>query len=61
MTNFQLLKNMSIEELAVTIMCPNDMGMAEIEYDKSDDRNCCLCCLEWLKEDVKDLESEVKT
>jgi len=52
MTNFELLKNMSIEELAVTIMCPNDMGMAEIECDKSDDRNCCLCCLEWLMEDV---------
>jgi len=52
MTNFELLKNMSIEELAVTIMCPNDTGMAEIECDKSDDRNCCLCCLEWLMEDV---------
>jgi len=55
-TNFELLKNMSIEELAVTIMCPNDTGMAEIECDKSDTRNCCLCCLEWLMKESKEWE-----
>ena len=49
MTNYDLLKNMSIEEMAVTIMCPNEMGMAEIECDHSDDKNCCQCCLDWLK------------
>lgn len=36
MTNYERIKNMSIEEMAVTIMCPNDMGMAEIKCDKSD-------------------------
>lgn len=46
MTNYEILKGMSIEEMAVTIMCPNDMGMAEIECDKSDNCNCSLCCLE---------------
>ena len=53
MTNFELIKNMSIEELAVTITCPNDMGMSEIECDRSDNCNCCQCCFDWLTEDVK--------
>lgn len=53
MTNYELIKNMSIEEMAVTIMCPNEMGMAEIDCDKSDDRNCCQCCLDWLREEAK--------
>ncbi len=52
-TNYELIRNMSVEEMAVTIICPNEMGMAEIECDKSDDRNCSKCCLEWLKSEVK--------
>lgn len=48
MTNYDLIRKMSVEEMAVTIMCPNDMGMAEIECDKGDDRNCRQCCLDWL-------------
>lgn len=51
MTNYDLIKNMSIEEMAVTIMCPNEMGMAEIECDKSDKCNCSQCCLDWLRSD----------
>lgn len=51
MTNLELIKNMSVEELAVAIACPNEMGMAEIECDKSDDRNCSKCCLDWLTTD----------
>ena len=53
MTNYELIKSMSIEELAVTIMCPNETGHAEIECDKSDDSNCCKCCLDWLGEEAK--------
>lgn len=56
MTNYERIKNMSIEEMAVTIMCPNDMGMAEIKCDKSDDCNCCKCCLEWLQQDNEKTE-----
>lgn len=44
MTNYEIIKKMSIEEMAVTIMCPNDIGMAEIKCDKLDDCNCCKCC-----------------
>ena len=53
MTNYELIRTMSIEEMAVTIMCPNEMGMAEITCNKSDDSNCCQCCLDWLKAEVK--------
>lgn len=52
MTNYELIKNMSIEEMAVTIICPNDMGMAEIACDKSDANNCCQCYLDWLNEEA---------
>ncbi len=52
MTNYELIKNMSIEKMAITLMCPNDMGMAEIECDKSDDCNCAACTLDWLKQET---------
>jgi hypothetical protein len=51
MTNYEVLKNMSIEEMAVTIMCPNEMGMAEIECNHDDNCNCCQCCLKWLMQE----------
>ena len=52
MTNFELIKNMSIEELAFTITCPNELVIADIECNMQD-RNCNRFCLEWLMEDVK--------
>ena len=51
MTNYELFKNMSIEEMAVTLPCPNEMGMAEIECHQPDDKDCCKCCLNWLREE----------
>lgn len=51
MTNADMIRNMSDEELAVTIACPNEMGLADIGCDHSDNRNCCQCCLDWLKEE----------
>lgn len=48
MTNGDMIRDMTDEELALTLMCPNEMGLAEIECDKSDDRNCCQCLLSWL-------------
>lgn len=54
MTNEDLIRNMTVEELAVILGCPNEMGMADIECDRSDGCNCCKCLLEWLKEEVND-------
>lgn len=53
MTNYERIRNMSIEEMAVTLMCPNEMGMAEIECNHEDWRNCSKCCLEWLAAEEK--------
>lgn len=53
MTNGEMIRNMSDEELAVTIACPNEMGLAEIECDHSDNCDCCRCCLEWLRREVE--------
>lgn len=52
LTNYDLIRNMSVEEMAVTLMCPNEMGMADIPCDHSDDRNCCKCCLDWLNQEA---------
>ena len=59
MTNFELIKNMSIEKLAVTITCPNELVIADIEC-RMQDRNCNRCCLEWLMEYVKDSKERGK-
>ena len=51
-TNADRIRAMSDEELAVTIMCPNEICMAEIPCDHGDDKNCCQCCLDWLNQEV---------
>jgi hypothetical protein len=50
LTNGDLIRSMGNEELAVTLACPNEMGMAEIDCDHSDDKNCCQCLLDWLNQ-----------
>lgn len=49
-TNADRIRAMSDEELAVTLMCPNEMGLAEIPCDHDDGKNCCVCLLNWLKQ-----------
>ena len=51
MTNGDRIREMSDEELAVTLMCPNDMGMADIPCTHSDSCNCRQCLLDWLKQE----------
>ena len=48
MTNGDRIRSMSNEELAVALMCPNEMGMTEIECAPSDDKECRQCVLDWL-------------
>lgn len=47
-TNADRIRSMTDEELAIHMMCPNEMGLAEIECDKSDSCNCYECLLKWL-------------
>lgn len=53
-TNADRIRAMSDEELAMTMMCPNENGLAEIECDKSDSCNCYECLLKWLREEVEE-------
>lgn len=50
MTNADMIRAMNDEELAVTLMCPNEMGMANIPCDKSDQCNCYKCLLDRLRQ-----------
>ena len=48
--------DMSNEEIAVTLTCPNEMGMAEIPCDHSDGKNCCWCLPDWLRQPAAKLQ-----
>ena len=53
-TNADHIRAMSDEELAITIMCPNEMGMAEMPCDHSDDKSCYECLLKWLQQPAEE-------
>lgn len=48
-TNADRIRNMTDEELAANMMCPNENGLAEIDCDKNDNCNCYECLLKWFK------------
>ena len=50
MTNADMIRAMSDEDLAANLMCPNEMGIADIPCDKSDQCNCYKCLLDWLRQ-----------
>lgn len=47
--NADRIRSMTDEELAIHMLCPNEMGLAEIECDKIDCCNCYECLLNWLR------------
>ena len=61
MKNHERIRNMSIEELADIIMCPEDTARTDLEPVCPSNRSCYKCCLEWLQkeedQDEKLLES----
>ncbi len=48
-TNFERIKAMTVEEMAVVIMCP-------YLYSEpcGNDKNCNTCCKEWLESEVSE-------
>ncbi len=52
-TNADHIRSMSDEERAMSMMCPNENGLAEIECDKSDSCNCYECLLKWLQSEAE--------
>lgn len=53
MTNYEKIKQMSVEEMSATIMCPNDCGLAEFKCGKTDSCNCYECIKQWLQQEVE--------
>ena len=52
MTNYEMVKNFSIENMALSIMCPYEMGLLEDKFRCNKyDGNCNKCCYEWLQEE----------
>lgn len=52
-TNADKIRNMSDDELATNMMCPNENGLAEIDCDKNDNCNCYECLLKWLQSEAE--------
>lgn len=50
MTNYEKIRDMSVEEMALTIMCPNEIG-GEVKCSR-EERNCCQCTLNWLNSEA---------
>ena len=49
-TNADMIRAMSDEKLAANLMCPNEMGIADIPCDKSDKCDCYKCLLDWMRQ-----------
>ncbi len=57
-TNADRIRSMTDEELAIYMMCPNEMGLAEINCDKIDVCNCYECLLNWLRAESEEKHEE---
>lgn len=53
-TNYDRIRNMSIEEMAVLLMCPAEIDCTFEKPDNCKEKNCCKCTLEWLESEVKE-------
>ena len=63
MTNYERIKQMSVEEIALLLMKVNDaydihcmLGTSGCKYTHIDN-NCSICFKEWLESEVKDNDS----
>lgn len=54
MTNYEKVKNMSIEEMALNIMCPAeyDLNFSKNECYGQMNQDCYRCTLDWLNKEV---------
>ena len=52
MTNYEMVKNFSIENMALSIMCLYEMGYLKSLFRcKEYNGKCIKCCYEWLQEE----------
>ena len=60
MTNYERIKNMSVEEMAEILMCPVEMdnnfkpptNCGKYSNAIETDCDCCKCCEQWLESEV---------
>lgn len=52
MTNYDRIRNMSIDEMAESLMCPADIDSTFKKPECCEGKNCCECTLEWLEGDA---------
>lgn len=53
MTNYEMIKNFSIENMALSIMCPEELGLLQDKAERCTrfKDNCNMCCYAWLQEE----------
>lgn len=57
MTNYDRIKQMSIEKMAIALMCPAEY---DLDFNKKEkcqgemNRNCYKCTLQWLESEVEE-------
>lgn len=57
MTNYEKIKEMSIDEMALTLMCPAEYDTAFNKTNKCNaemDKNCHKCTVEWLESEAEE-------
>lgn len=60
MTNYELVKNMSVEEMAEALMCPGQFSAIDIQCKGSKKYNCYQCTLDWLTQEQKRNEIQIE-
>lgn len=48
-TNYDFVKNLSLEKMAEVLMCPFDCGLGNTRCDEYDSNNCIECTKKWLE------------
>lgn len=59
MTNFEKIKQMSIDEMALTLMCPAEYDFSFNKLSKCNgesDKNCLKCTKHWLESEAEENE-----
>lgn len=52
-TNFDRIKEMTIDEMAAAIMCPNEIVCLDEKQVRCEE-DCVACCKKWLESEVKE-------
>lgn len=54
MTNYEKIKQMSVEEMALLLMCPAEYDLSFKDCEGEYNKNCNGCVKEWLEQEVEE-------